>query len=96
MLQMTSEKFFGPTIPLTLTPLSGARDSYLGNKAPIGQRFSILYIIELLMLHMMSEKFFGPTIPLTLTPMSGPRDSYLWNEGSDRSAVFNFVHSLSS
>ena len=28
--------------------------------------------------------------------MSGPRDSYLWNEGSDRSAVFNFVHSLSS
>ncbi len=48
------------------------------------------------MLQMMSDKFFGPTIPLTLTPMSGPRDSYLWNEGSDRSAVFNFEHSLTS
>ncbi len=32
MLHMMSEKFFGPTTPLTLTPLSGARDSYLGNK----------------------------------------------------------------
>ncbi len=32
MLQMTSEIFSGPTIPPTLTPLSGARDSYLGNK----------------------------------------------------------------
>ena len=48
------------------------------------------------MLQMTSEKFFDPTIAQTLTPMSGPRDSYLWNEGSDRSAVLNFVHSLSS
>ncbi len=33
MLQMKSEIFFGPTIPQTLTPLSGARDSYLWNEA---------------------------------------------------------------
>ena len=48
------------------------------------------------MLQMTSEKFFDPTIAQTLTPMSGPRDNYLWNEGSDQSAVFNYVHSLSS
>ena len=48
------------------------------------------------MLQMTSEIFFGTTIPLTLTPLSGARDRYLWNEGSDGSAVFHFVHSLSS
>ncbi len=32
MLQMTSEIFLGLTIPLTLTPLSGARDRYLWNE----------------------------------------------------------------
>ncbi len=47
------------------------------------------------MLQMTSEKFFGPTIPLTLTPLSGARDSYLGNEGSDRSAVFNFIRNMS-
>ncbi len=36
MLQMTSEIFLGPTIPLTLTPLSGARDRYLWNESSDG------------------------------------------------------------
>ncbi len=47
------------------------------------------------MQQMTSENFFGPTIPLTLTPLSGARDRYLWNEGSDGSAVFNFVRNMS-
>ncbi len=37
---MMSEKIFGPTIPLTLTPFSGAGDSYLGNEGSVGQWFS--------------------------------------------------------
>ncbi len=36
MLQMTSEIFLGPTIPLNLTPLSGARDRYLWNEGSDG------------------------------------------------------------
>ena len=45
MLQMTSENFLGPTIPLTLTPFQDLGIAISGTEAPIGQRFSILYII---------------------------------------------------
>ncbi len=40
-----SEKFFGPAIPLTLTPLSDLGIAISRTKVRIGQRFSILYII---------------------------------------------------
>ncbi len=46
MLQMTPGKFFGATISLTLTPHFWELGIAIsGTKAPIGQRFSILYII---------------------------------------------------